>query len=104
MSRIPYIEAHICIAFAVCVVYKKLERQLKKKSSTLSPEKAIDILKLIYALAIVTPFSKSRYTRLLIKNDSVFSSDKGHFLTEKVDDVLINQRMFLDHKVKTNYD
>lgn len=62
------IEAHVCIAFAACVVYKELERQLKKKNSELSPEKAIDILKTIYALTIITPFSKSRYTRLLINN------------------------------------
>jgi len=63
------IEAHVCIAFAACVVYKELERQLKNKNSDLSPEKAIDILKTIYALTIVTPHSQSRYTRLLIKND-----------------------------------
>lgn len=62
------IEAHVCIAFAACVVYKELERQLKNKNSELSPEKAIDILKTIYAFTIVTPYSKSRYTRLLIKN------------------------------------
>lgn len=63
------IEAHVCIAFAACVVYKELERQLKNKNSELSPEKAIDILKTIYALTIVTPYSQSLYTRLLIKND-----------------------------------
>ena len=63
------IEAHVCISFAACVVYKELERQLKDKKSELSSEKAIDILKTIYALTIITPFSKSSYTRLLIKND-----------------------------------
>ncbi|NCQ18366.1 MAG: hypothetical protein GW805_08605 [Ignavibacteria bacterium] len=35
----------------------------------MSPEKAIAILKTIYTLSNVTPFSQSRYTRLLIKND-----------------------------------
>ena len=63
------IEAHVCISFAACVVYKELERQLRNKKSELSPEKAIDILKTIYALTIITPYSKSSYTRLLIKND-----------------------------------
>lgn len=63
------IEAHVCISFAACVLYKELERQLKEKKSELSPEKAIDILKTIYALTIKTPYSKSSYTRLLIKNE-----------------------------------
>jgi transposase len=63
------IEAHICISFAACVVYKELERQLRNKKSELSPEKAIDILKTIYSLTITTPFSKTSYTRLLIKNE-----------------------------------
>jgi hypothetical protein len=63
------IEAHVCISFAACVVYKELERQLKNKNSALSPEKIIDILKTIYSITIMTPYSKSRYTRLLIKNE-----------------------------------
>ncbi|MBK7377530.1 MAG: IS1634 family transposase [Ignavibacteriales bacterium] len=63
------IEAHVCISFAACVVYKELERQLKNKNSALSPEKTIDILKTIYSITIMTPYSKSRYTRLLIKNE-----------------------------------
>ncbi len=63
------IEAHICISFAACVIYKELERQLKKGKSQLSPEKVIDILKTIYAITISTPYSKTKYTRLLIKNE-----------------------------------
>jgi transposase len=63
------IESHICISFAACTIYKELERQLKKEKSHLSPEKVIDILKTIYALTITTPYSKSEYTRLLIKNE-----------------------------------
>jgi transposase len=63
------IETHVCISFAACVVYKELERQLKNKNSELSPEKAIDILKTIYSITIMTPYSKSSYTRLLIKNE-----------------------------------
>lgn len=37
------IEAHICIAFAACKVYKELERQLNEKKAGISPEKAINI-------------------------------------------------------------
>ena len=61
------IEAHICIAFAACKVYKELERQLKEKQSTLSPEKTIDILKTIYQVSIQSPFSLTWHQRLLIK-------------------------------------
>lgn len=32
------IEAHICIAFAACKVYKELERQLEIKKSAMSAE------------------------------------------------------------------
>ena len=63
------IEAHICISFAACIIYKELERQLKKEKSQLSPAKVIDILKTIYAITIRTPYSKTKYTRLLIKNE-----------------------------------
>jgi transposase len=63
------IEAHICIAFAACKIYKELERQLKNKKSALSAEKAIDILKTIYRITITTPYSKTKYARLLIKNE-----------------------------------
>ena len=63
------VEAHICIAFTACKIYKELERQLKEKKSELSPEKVIDILKTIYKITITTPYSKNRYARLLIKND-----------------------------------
>lgn len=66
------IEAHICIAFAACKVYKELERQLKRKKANLSPEKAIDILKTIYALTITTPYSHTKHTRLLIKNQEQY--------------------------------
>ena len=61
------IEAHICISFAACKIYKELERQLKLKQSELSPEKVIDILKTIYRVSFETPYSKKVYQRLLIK-------------------------------------
>jgi transposase len=63
------IEAHICISFAACVIYKELEQQLAKEKSQLSPEKVIDILKTIYAITIRAPYSKTKYTRLVIKNE-----------------------------------
>jgi len=46
------IEAHICIAFCAYKLYKELERQLKEKKSMLSPEKAIEIAKTIYAVRV----------------------------------------------------
>lgn len=49
------IEAHICISFVAYKIYKELERQLKLKRSDLSPEKAMDIAKTIYAIQVKTP-------------------------------------------------
>lgn len=63
------IEAHICIAFAACKLYKELERQLKIKQSGLSAEKAIDILKTIFGLTITLPQSKENKLMLLDKTD-----------------------------------
>jgi transposase len=61
------IEAHICICFAACKVYKELERQLQTKQAELSAEKAIDILKTIYQISIRLPYSGTKHSRLLIK-------------------------------------
>lgn len=63
------IEAHICIAFTACKIYKELERQLNEKKAGLSPEKAIDILKTIYQITIKTPCSDTKHSRLIIKNE-----------------------------------
>jgi transposase len=63
------IEAHICIAFAACKIYKELERQLYAMKSTLSPEKVINILKTIYQITIKTPYSNTRHDRLIVKNE-----------------------------------
>lgn len=62
------IEAHICIAFAACKIYKELERQLKEKKTGLSPEQTIDILKTIYRVEFETPYSPTKYKRLLLKS------------------------------------
>ena len=61
------IEAHICIAFAACKIYKELERQLKEKKSSLTPEKVIDILKTIYGINLHLPQSKQSKLMLLDK-------------------------------------
>ena len=63
------IEAHICIAFTACKIYKELERQLTIGKAGLSPEKAIDILKTIYEISIRSPHSGSSKSKLLIKNN-----------------------------------
>ena len=61
------IEAHICIAFVACKLYKELERQLRLKKTGLSPEKAIGILKTIYAINIRMPNSKEEKLMMLDK-------------------------------------
>lgn len=63
------IEAHICIAFAAYKIYKELERQLKQMKAELSPEKAIDIAKTIYAVKIVHPVTKQVSSTTVIKTD-----------------------------------
>lgn len=63
------IEAHICIAFVAYKIYKELERQLNEKRSSLSPEKAIDIAKTIYAVKIKHPITKEITYQTHIKTD-----------------------------------
>ena len=60
------IEAHICISFVAYKVYKELERQLKLKNSHLSPEKAIDIAKTIYAIKVKTPNQQHMVTKTIL--------------------------------------
>lgn len=61
------IEAHICIAFAACKIYKELERLLKERNAGQSPEQVIDILKTIYSVEFETPYSTKLYKRLILK-------------------------------------
>jgi transposase len=58
------IEAHLCIAFCAYKIYKELERQLIQKKTGISPEKAIDILKTIYQITIIAPYSNQKLSRL----------------------------------------
>jgi transposase len=60
------IEAHICIVFTAYKIYKELERQLKKSTSSLSPEKAIDIAKTIMQIKIQHPITDDVYERTLL--------------------------------------
>jgi transposase len=49
------IEAHICLNFAAYKVYKELERQLRLKKASWSPEKVIEIVQSIYEITLLTP-------------------------------------------------
>ena len=60
------IEAHICIAFAACKIYKELERQLKEKNIDQSPEQVIDILKTILMVQFKTPYSTKIYQEIIL--------------------------------------
>lgn len=59
------IEAHICVCFAAYAIYKELERQLKRNSIGLSPEKAIEEIKEIRQLKYILPKSKTVKTKIL---------------------------------------
>ena len=50
-------------------MYKELERQLKIKKSSLTPEKVVDILKTIYSVEFETPYSTTKYKKLIIKTN-----------------------------------
>lgn len=63
------IEAHICIAFAACKIYKELERQLKEMQSGQSPEQVIDILKTILKVEFKTPYSNKIYQELILNTE-----------------------------------
>ncbi len=63
------IQAHITINFVAYKVYKELERQLKLKTDKMSPEKAIDIAKSIYAIEISDPKTGNTFKETLLLND-----------------------------------
>lgn len=52
------IESHLVISFCSYKVYKELERLLIEKKIRYSPEKAISILKSIYGVKTILPYSK----------------------------------------------
>lgn len=63
------IEAHICLNFVAYKIYKELERQLKVKNASLSPEKVIEIIQSIYQIEITTPKLKEKIRRNLLLTD-----------------------------------
>jgi len=62
------IEAHICIAFAACKLYKELERQLKLKRSQYSVIKLLDILKTIYGIEMTLPQTGQKKLMIIEKD------------------------------------
>jgi transposase len=73
------IEAHICITFVAYKIFKELERQLKAKGATLSPEKAIEIAKTIYTIKVETPANKLLEKTLLLSEEQKYLDDLFHF-------------------------
>ncbi|MBN2349567.1 MAG: IS1634 family transposase [Bacteroidales bacterium] len=61
------IECHICISFVAYKIYKELERQLKEKKSSLSPEKDIEIVKTIYQVKAQTDNGEVSHILLISK-------------------------------------
>ena len=61
------IESHLIISFCSYKLYKELERQLLEKNVGISLEKAMDILKSIYAISTVLPQSKM-ITEIIMAN------------------------------------
>jgi transposase len=63
------IEAHITINFVAYKVYKELERQLKEKKATISPEKAIEIAENIFEIQIQLETTGEIFKKTLILTD-----------------------------------
>lgn len=67
--RLPNrIEAHISIAFTAYAIYKQLERILNKEKASISPIRASELTRNMYALQIMLPDTKC-YERILLKMD-----------------------------------
>jgi transposase len=63
------IKSHLIIAFCSYKLYKELERQLKLKNISLSPEKAIEVMKAIYSVHTVLPASQKETDIILVKDE-----------------------------------
>jgi len=72
------IETHICISFVAYKIYKELERQLKEKQSSLSPEKAIEIARSIYQVTAKMPDGEVSHI-LLISEEQKQLAKLFHF-------------------------
>ncbi len=72
--RLPRrIETHICISFVAYKIYKELERLLKEKQSSFSPEKAIEIAKTIYQVKAKTQNGEASHTMLITDEQKLLS-------------------------------
>jgi transposase len=61
------IQSHLNIAFCSYKLFKELERQLKTKKLSITPEKAIEILKSIYSVNTILPASKKETAIIIVK-------------------------------------
>jgi len=73
------IEAHITINFVAYKVYKELERQLKEKNATISPEKAIEIAENIYEITLQTQNYKSIKKVIILTEEQKYLSSLFDF-------------------------
>ena len=72
------IEAHITINFVAYKVYKELERQLKEKKATISPEKAIEIAENIFEIQLETTGEIFKKT-LILTDEQRYLAQLFHF-------------------------
>jgi transposase len=63
------IEAHVCICFVACKVYKELERIIKEKNIGLSAGKTLDTAKTITTVRVKMPENGKFYTKTLFLTD-----------------------------------
>jgi transposase len=63
------IEAHLCIAFVAYTIWKELERLLKKHTCAMSPERAAELARTIYALTYTLPQTKEERIKLFRLSD-----------------------------------
>jgi transposase len=67
------IEAHICLNFVACKIFKELERQLRLKKSELSPEKIIEILQGIFEITAITPDKTVHKKTLFLSEEQLYA-------------------------------
>jgi len=60
------IEAHVCICFVACKVYKVLERILKLSKINLSVDKVLSIAKTVTSLKVKLPASGEILTKIML--------------------------------------
>jgi len=63
------IESHVCIAFVAYTVYKELERLLVQLNSSISPRRAIELMKTIQEITVHLPDSKRIHTQFIDLSD-----------------------------------